>query len=70
MVPRLGAWFTHHLAALVMIYLLPPNPAVDYGVGREALIEQLVWFTLRGIGLREEEIKRYYNPKALALLGS
>jgi AcrR family transcriptional regulator len=65
--PRLGAWFTHHLAALTMTHLLPETPVVDYGVAREKLIEQIVWFSLRGIGVRDEAIKRYYNPKALAL---
>jgi AcrR family transcriptional regulator len=66
--PRLGAWFAHHLPILVMSHLSPPNPVVDYGVRRETLIEQVVWFTLRGIGLKDEAIQRYYNPKALALL--
>jgi hypothetical protein len=27
-----------------------------------------VWFALLGVGLKERAIKRYYNPKALALL--
>jgi AcrR family transcriptional regulator len=61
--PRLGAWFAHHLAALVMCHLFPANPVVDYGVSRETLIEQVICFTLRGIGLKDDAIKRYYNPK-------
>src|SRR5262249_43178557 len=65
--PRLGGWFVHHLAVMTMTYLLPDNPAVDYGVPREKLVEQIVWFTLRGMGLKEEAIRRHYNPKALAL---
>jgi AcrR family transcriptional regulator len=65
--PRLGGWFVHHLAVMTMTYLLPDKPAVDYGVPREKLVEQIVWFTLRGMGLKEEAIKRHYNPKALAL---
>jgi hypothetical protein len=43
---------------------------MDYGVSREKLVEQAVWFALRGLGLKEDVIKRYYNPKALALLTS
>ena len=66
--PNLGAWFTHHLAEVLMLHLLPRAPVVDYGVSREALVEQAVWFALRGVGLKEEAIQRYYNPKALALL--
>jgi AcrR family transcriptional regulator len=66
--PSLRGWFAHHLAAMIMLNLRPAKPVVDYGVSRERLVEQVVLFTLRGMGLKEEAIKRYYNPKALALL--
>jgi AcrR family transcriptional regulator len=66
--PDLAGWFTHHLAAALMLHLLPANPVVDYGLAREQLVEQAVWFALRGMGLKEQAIKHYYNPKALALL--
>ncbi len=65
--PKLGAWFGTHLAAMIRLHLLPAEPVVDYGMSREKLIEQTVWFILRGMGLKEETIKRYYNPRALAL---
>ncbi len=65
--PSVGGWFASHLAAMIRIHLLPAEPVVDYGVSREKLVEQAVWFILRGIGLKEEAIKRHYNPKALAL---
>src|SRR5262249_1517711 len=65
----LRGWFAHHLAASLMIYLLPSAQVVDYGVPREQLVEQAVWFALRGLGLKEAAIKRAYNPKALALFG-
>ena len=64
---RLGGWFTHHLAAMVMLHRLPATPVVDYGEPRDTLVAQAVWFTLRGIGLKEAAIKRHYNPQALAL---
>jgi AcrR family transcriptional regulator len=66
----LGGWFIHHLAAMILFCLLPAVPVVDYGVSRKKLVEQAVWFVLRGIGLKDEAIKRYYNPKALALYSS
>jgi AcrR family transcriptional regulator len=66
--PNLGAWFSHHLAVVLMHHLRPAKPAVDYRVPRAKLIEQAVWFTLRGLGLKEEAIQRHYNAKALALL--
>jgi len=46
---------------------LPATPAVDYGVGPDKLVEQIVWFALRGLGLKDEAIRRDYNPRALAL---
>lgn len=65
--PALGGWFTHHLAAMLTTHLMHARPVVDYGVACDRLIEQVVWFTLRGMGLKERAIRRHYNPKALAL---
>lgn len=65
--PNLRGWFAQHLAAMIMFNLLPEKPVVDYGLPRDKLVEPAVWFALRGMGLKEEAIKRYYNPKALAL---
>jgi AcrR family transcriptional regulator len=65
--PLVGAWFGQHLAAMLKIYLQPAEPVIDYGLSREKLVEQAVWFILRGLGLKEEAIQRYYNPKALGL---
>jgi AcrR family transcriptional regulator len=65
--PRLGAWMTHHLAAMILFNHLPAATAVDYAMPECELVEQAVWFSLRGLGLKEKAIARYYNPKALAL---
>jgi AcrR family transcriptional regulator len=65
--PGLGSWFTHHLATMIKMCMLPTTPVVDYGLPRGTIVEQTVWYTLRGMGLKEEVIRRYYNPKALAL---
>jgi AcrR family transcriptional regulator len=66
---ELGGWFVHHIAALVRLHLLPETPVVDYGMSREQLVEQVVWFALRGLGLKDQAIRRFYNPRALALFG-
>ncbi len=66
--PRLGAIFTRHLAKIIMLSLIPATPIVDYDLPRDKLIEQAVWFSLRGMGIRDEAILRYYNPEALAVL--
>ncbi len=65
--PGLGAWFVHNLAAMIRFHRLPATPAVDYGTPPDKLVEQIVWFALRGLGLKEEAIRRDYNPRALAL---
>jgi hypothetical protein len=65
--PRFSGWLTHHVAAMIMLCLLPTAPAVDYGLSELQLVEQTVWFALRGMGLKEKAIARHYNPKALAL---
>lgn len=65
---NMSGWFAHHLTAIIMTHLLPEKPVVDYGLSRDKLVEQAVWFILRGMGLKEEVIQRHYNPKALSLL--
>lgn len=65
--PDLCGWFIHHLATAILFHLLPRRPAIDYRVPRKKLVEQAVTFALRGIGLKEDAIRRYYNPRALAL---
>jgi hypothetical protein len=66
--PRLASWFAEHLAVMIRMRLRPATPVADYGVSRKQLVEQAVWFALRGMGLTDEAIRRYYNPKALRLL--
>jgi hypothetical protein len=44
--------------------LLPAEPVIDYGMPRKKFIEQIVCFILRGMGLKQEAIDRYYNSKA------
>jgi AcrR family transcriptional regulator len=65
----LGGWFAYNLAAMTAFQAIPAPPLVNFGVPRERLIGQVVWFALRGMGLREGAIRRYYNPEALAVLG-
>ncbi|HSJ02373.1 MAG: TetR/AcrR family transcriptional regulator [Verrucomicrobium sp.] len=62
------AWMVQHLAGMLMLNELPGRPVVDMKVPYAQLVEQATGFTLRGIGLKEEAIKRHYNPKAFDLL--
>ena len=58
--------FAHHLAAMIAINHLPKKPVIDYHVTREELLHEVIWFALRGLGLTDNAIARYYNPKALS----
>lgn len=66
----LRVWFVQHIAFSLMLNLHPKLPAIDYDADRETLIEQATWFALLGVGLKERAIRRYYDPKAPALLTS
>jgi AcrR family transcriptional regulator len=66
-VPGVAGWFVYDLAAMIRYHRLPANPVVEYGVPPGKLVEHAVWFALRGLGLKEEAIRRDYNPRALAL---
>jgi AcrR family transcriptional regulator len=66
--PHLASWFVEHVAVVLRNRLRPAATIVDYGVSRKQLVEQAVWFALRGMGLTDDAIRRYYNPKALRLL--
>lgn len=59
--------FAHHLASMIAAMHLPENPIVDYQATREELLHQSVWFALRGMGLTDEALKKYYHPKALSV---
>jgi AcrR family transcriptional regulator len=62
----LAAWFGQNLMAMLKIMLLPDEPVIDFAVSRQKLAEQAVWFVLRGMGLKDQTIQRYYRPGAAA----
>jgi AcrR family transcriptional regulator len=59
-------WFAHNVTVMVSNMLLPTVPAVDYGVDRKTLIDEVTGFGLRGLGLTEAALARHFVPKALA----
>ncbi len=54
------AWFVHHLAMALNLCHLPDPPAFEYQGSMEELCEHATLFALRGIGLTDEVIKRFY----------
>jgi AcrR family transcriptional regulator len=49
-------WFGHHVAAMVAFVFLPGRAAVPYRGSITALVDELSWFILRGIGMRDAAI--------------
>ena len=58
-------WFTHHLAVLLRLNCLTEVPVFDHKKNLNALKNDAVFFSLRGIGLKDEAIKKYFDLKKL-----
>ena len=58
--------FTHHVATMVATLHLPKKPVVDYQADPEEILRQAVWYALRGLGMKDVAIKRFYHPATLA----
>jgi AcrR family transcriptional regulator len=64
------AYFAHHIGAWVALANLPEQPTLKYGVAKEELVEEAAWFALRGMGMKDEAIRKHLNARALALFFS
>jgi AcrR family transcriptional regulator len=63
----LAGWMVHQLISGIMIHSLPGESVIDYGVSHEELLKQVVWFCLRGMGLKEEAIRRCHQSKGVCV---
>ena len=68
--PKPRPIFIQSLAVGVSQALLPNPPVPGYAWDRDQLVEEVVYFALRGIHLSDRAIERHYNAKALELMGS
>jgi len=66
---NVGCQFAFHLASMVMMQFLPGIPMAAYLDPKSELVGKIVWFALRGMGLHEDAIERYYKPETLMVLG-
>jgi AcrR family transcriptional regulator len=64
------ARFAHHVGAWLALARLPKKPPINYKVSGQQLLNEAVWFVLRGIGLTDKALASYYKPKTLALFFS
>jgi len=62
----LAGWCAHHLIAGMAMHFLPAKPVIHYEVPREELADQVAWFCLRGMGLKERAIRRHWEPKGIS----
>jgi len=60
------ARFGHHLGAWLALTHLPGKSVIAYHAPREELLNQAVWFALRGMGVTDHAIATHFNPKAIA----
>ena len=58
--------FAHHLATMIATMHLPKMAVVEYGASREEVLNQAVWFALRGLGMKDEAIRLHFRPKELS----
>lgn len=60
-------WFTKHLSMSLALNSMPHEfPVVELEGSKDAILDQAVAHTLRGIGLSDEAIDTHYDPKRLA----
>ncbi len=58
-------WFPHHLAMSLRLATLPEDQVFDYSTEPSERKLNAIWFSLRGMGLTDESIKKYFNPEIL-----
>lgn len=58
---RVRLFFSHHMALMVAGMHLPRETVVDYGCKRKELVHEAILFALRGLGLTDQAIERYYD---------
>lgn len=62
--PRALVYFCHHLPVMISAFGLPRRGVVNYGAEGTALADEVTRFLLRGLGLTERAIRRWYTPAA------
>lgn len=70
----LSVWFSHHLAMTLSMLHVDGESILDHGeawnleLSSEELAEHAVRFCLRGMGIKEDALKRYYRPESFRFL--
>ena len=61
--PDLAHIFAFHLLGGIRLHMMQKVPVIDHGMTRIALVDQVVRYILRGYGIKESVIERYYPPR-------
>jgi AcrR family transcriptional regulator len=56
--------FAHHTGAWLAVMHLPRKPAMTYSGSGKNLLDQAVWFVLRGMGVKDRAIAAHYKSKS------
>jgi len=56
-----GMMFTHHVAMMIGSMHLPELAAIEYDGSKQELLEQAMWYVLRGLGFREAAIQAHVD---------
>ena len=56
-------WFSHHLAVSLRLAHLPEEKVFDYDSSPPERLLHAVWFSLRGLGLKDEVISKIFAPE-------
>lgn len=59
---NLRVWFMHHLSMAMLFLNLPNKNIINYEDSKKEVLSQATIFALRGIGVKQEFIKKHYNP--------
>lgn len=66
--PVQKVWLLEHVAVGLCIVNLPKQPVADYEASHEDVAKNAVRFALRGMGISEAAIEKYYHPEAYPCL--
>ena len=58
-------WFAHHVAVALRLAFLPKDSVFNYRSDPAERLVHGIWFSLRGMGMKDEIIEKYLKPDVL-----
>ena len=60
-------WFVHHLGMSLNLCNMSGESAIEYDMSMEDLADSTVHFALRGMGMTDDAIRKFFKPKKLKI---